>query len=436
MDEDGTVPPLLRIAASGHPSIRATHDATWELSADEAITGRATCVVGVGARVLAGSTRSLAGPVTLTLRTVGPARAGGAAGSGDDDEVRLPARANPWFAPGDGWVVRRSGERRPDTVATDCPLGAGDLPRGLVVALRRPDRTVELDIDRADRGADGIPTVAMVRVPPAGPWPADVWAWLHSGHPRVIVDAAAATAVARAEGAPPAPEPHAGAGVIVVVAGVELPSLPPDLRGGEVRWEMAGLTSQEAVVAAVGFGGPVVVADRGRHAFDAARRRAGSSATAVGTLVPEVARRVVADLAPDVAVGAVLGWSTWAPRVVTGDAAAMARALAATRHDVVLAVAPGPGPGPSSSGSGTVGSDSVDPDIAADHAPAADRDADALDLGPIDVGVLRDLLDAGVSARTLVDVVARRPGVSRNAAQRAVAAARRDRSRSDDPGAP
>jgi hypothetical protein len=124
---------LLRFEARGHPAIRATHGKTLEFTAETAITGRATCVVGVATRL---PTRPLAGPIELTITVAG-------------ESVGCRAVGNSAWWPGSGSaVIRRSRQRLPDTLATDAELAADGLPRHFVRALASPDATLSVLIER------------------------------------------------------------------------------------------------------------------------------------------------------------------------------------------------------------------------------------------------------------------------------------------------
>lgn len=119
--------------AAGHPEIRATHAKTLELTADPAITARATCILGVGAGVDAHALGALEGRVTITIE------AGGVADT-------VTATANPgWSDPG-SVIVRKSAHTSPATFATDADKGAADLDRTLVAALADPAATVTVTV--------------------------------------------------------------------------------------------------------------------------------------------------------------------------------------------------------------------------------------------------------------------------------------------------
>jgi hypothetical protein len=125
------------IRCRGDERITASHAKTFELSPDPAIGPRATCVVGVAARV-EGDRTVLDGPVEITLDAAGLRQT-------------VHADANP-FAP-DGLVVRKSDFRGHDTLAVNADAAAADLDRALAAALADPA------------------TELVVSVRPAGPRP-------------------------------------------------------------------------------------------------------------------------------------------------------------------------------------------------------------------------------------------------------------------------
>ena len=139
--------PILRSAVlrgHGHPAIRATHAKTLELTAETAITERATCVVGVGTRFdpdgnLA-DLAALRGRVRLRLATPGL------------PEVSGEAVINPGHAVADRLVIRRRGAGQADgdaaeTLAVDSTLTARDLSPAFAAALADPDREITLTVE-------------------------------------------------------------------------------------------------------------------------------------------------------------------------------------------------------------------------------------------------------------------------------------------------
>ncbi|NUR60896.1 MAG: DUF371 domain-containing protein [Catenulispora sp.] len=122
------------LVGRGHPAIRATHAKTFELTAESALTARATCVLAVGT-VLDPALAGMRGRVRLTLATAGlPAVSG-------------EATLNPLRAITDRVVVRRSRSLDPDTLAVGSTLTAEDLPAAFAAALTDPDREVSLTVE-------------------------------------------------------------------------------------------------------------------------------------------------------------------------------------------------------------------------------------------------------------------------------------------------
>jgi hypothetical protein len=122
------------LVGRGHPAIRATHAKTFELTAEPAITARATCVLAVGT-VLDPNLAPLRGRVRLTLATPGlPALTG-------------EAVLNPHRALTDRAVIRRSRTLDADTLAVDSTLTAEDLPADFADALTDPGREVTLTVE-------------------------------------------------------------------------------------------------------------------------------------------------------------------------------------------------------------------------------------------------------------------------------------------------
>jgi hypothetical protein len=145
----------MRLLGHGHPEIRATHGKTFELVPAAAITGRATCVIAVGARPDGACTGPLAGPLRLEVR------AGGR-------QAVVRAVGNPGWTPGGSAVVRRSDVRLPGTLATEADTAAADLPADLVAALRDPATAVELSVSRDRVRPDGRADLVLLWTPAAG----------------------------------------------------------------------------------------------------------------------------------------------------------------------------------------------------------------------------------------------------------------------------
>lgn len=220
----------MRFTGRGHPAIRATHDKTLELVADEALTERGTCIVAVGAE--AEPARPLAGPVRVRIAAAG-------------QRFSLDAVANPNWQPDGPVVIRRGPLRLPGTFATDATAAASDLPRDLVTALADPDTLVTLDVQPLPSG----PVIVLCAADPnaAGP-SAALQAELDRADEVVVEDAAA-----RRLAGPPRGEPG---GRTVVVA---CDHLPRSRTGTQV--DVVGLAPLVAVAAACGGDSPVTVTD-------------------------------------------------------------------------------------------------------------------------------------------------------------------------------
>jgi hypothetical protein len=145
-------------SAAGHPNVRATHRKTLELARDEDITERATCVVGVGARLDEEALARLHGPVRLTLAVGGLAEA-------------VHGRLNPAFQPGDPLVVRRAPAVTRDAVMVGADRAACDLPRSFVAELARPSARIAVRIEELAEAAG--PGVLVVQ-PELGSLSADI----------------------------------------------------------------------------------------------------------------------------------------------------------------------------------------------------------------------------------------------------------------------
>ncbi|SDD51217.1 DUF371 domain-containing protein [Actinokineospora iranica] len=233
---------LLRLRCRGHRQIRATHAKTLEFAVDTDITGRATCVVGVDSALVGDPPAALAGPVLITVS------AGG-------ETATVRALANSRWRPGGAAVVRRSGERLPNTLATDADLAAADLPRALAAAMADPAAVVDVVVERDDR-----PDPRLVRYR-AG-----------QGHDdRLAAECAAAAAVlAEDPAARSVVTAHGG------IVGAKVPSdsarvlavSTTDTTGPAVRAlladrpvvEVLGLPPELAVAKASPLGGPVLLA--------------------------------------------------------------------------------------------------------------------------------------------------------------------------------
>ena len=149
------------VRASGHPQLRGTHHKSLEITREEAVTGRATCVVGVAAGEFPPELHLLRGPVRITVAAGPGARLAGHAVINPDHRVdrRL--------------VVRRSDRVDPDTLANRADFTAADLDPALRAALSQPGAPVTMDIEEVR----APPPLVLVNSPAAGPLPGR-WGWL------------------------------------------------------------------------------------------------------------------------------------------------------------------------------------------------------------------------------------------------------------------
>jgi hypothetical protein len=261
----------LRLRGRGHPSIRATHANTFELTPDADIGSAATCVVGVGYLPVP-SAAAIAGAVRLEL-TVGP------------HSVTVHAVGNPRWVPGGPAVVRRSGVRLPNTLATDADLASSDLPRDLVTALADPAASVELTVTPVPGPATVVLLWASQVCPPGCGCRLSVEA---PAATLVLAEDDGAAQLLRAHGVTPSAPGAAGSpppplvaavdgrpvgaggevGRVLVVATEDLPgrSVPELLGRTDVAVEVVGLPGAAAVAAASASRAPVVLATDGHDA--------------------------------------------------------------------------------------------------------------------------------------------------------------------------
>ena len=144
----------VRLTATGHPAVTGRHDKTLELTAEDAITARATCILGVAAGPIPGELPTLRGTVRLTIA------ADGAAGS-------VLGEVNPAYASADRLVVRRSDQADPDTFLLNASGAAADLPPELLTALARPGAAVE--VTATEVGVPAPVLLVLLPGPPPGP---------------------------------------------------------------------------------------------------------------------------------------------------------------------------------------------------------------------------------------------------------------------------
>ena len=145
----------VRLTAAGHPAVTGRHDKTLELTAAAAITARATCILAVSAGPLPGKLPLLREQVRLTLAAGGVSAA-------------VEGEVNPGWHSSESLIVRRSGQRDPDTYLVNATAAAADLPAELLAALRDPRATVEVTAEEV-----GTPT-PVVLVLTGGPVPDEI----------------------------------------------------------------------------------------------------------------------------------------------------------------------------------------------------------------------------------------------------------------------
>jgi hypothetical protein len=144
---------VVRLAAVGHEAVTGRHDKTLELTAEDAITARATCVLGVAAGPMPGELPLLRGTVRLTLT------AGGRT-------AEVTGEVNPGYAAPGRLVVRRSDQPDADTFLLNASGAAADLPPDLLVAMARAGEPVT--VTATEIGTP--PPVVLVLLPgPAAP---------------------------------------------------------------------------------------------------------------------------------------------------------------------------------------------------------------------------------------------------------------------------
>ncbi|HEX3337019.1 MAG TPA: DUF371 domain-containing protein, partial [Jatrophihabitans sp.] len=231
----------MRFVGRGHDRIRATHGKTLELSVDDEVTERATCVIAVAARPEPRA--PLAGPVRIEIT----------AGS---ESFELHALANSAWDPAGPAVIRRSPLRLPGTLATHADVAASELPRSLVTALRVPDTTVAVLIEPTPSATD---TVVLYAADGARSADARLAAELAVADVVHAEDAAARRLVA---GWTAGSRPGAAARRILVVATEDLPgrSVLAALADRATDMETAGLPARLAAAAAAASRGPLVLA--------------------------------------------------------------------------------------------------------------------------------------------------------------------------------
>jgi 16S rRNA (cytidine1402-2'-O)-methyltransferase len=133
------------IHAKGHPNIRATHEKSFELAAEETITQAGKCIVGVSAAADTAALASLRGSIEITLVC-------------NALQASVRARMNPLYLPGDALIVRRDQRAKGRTLAIAASHSSRDLDRALVTALQQPESTLEVVIQEVgeERGPGAL----------------------------------------------------------------------------------------------------------------------------------------------------------------------------------------------------------------------------------------------------------------------------------------
>ncbi|MCS7116442.1 MAG: DUF371 domain-containing protein [Nitrososphaerota archaeon] len=121
----------------GHPLIRATHHTTFEITKDESITQRGTCIIGVRANKacrdlneeIKSFIRSHNAIVHIELIV-------------DDEIFKTSASGDPFLTLEDerDIVVRKSNYVCKRTLAVKCRAAAKDIPRSMIDKLKDPSK--------------------------------------------------------------------------------------------------------------------------------------------------------------------------------------------------------------------------------------------------------------------------------------------------------
>jgi 16S rRNA (cytidine1402-2'-O)-methyltransferase len=135
----------------GDPRITGTHTKTIELTRDAEVTARATCVVGVRSEHDDRELLRLRGDVEVTIEC-----------DGERDTFR--ASISPFFIGDDGLVFRRGPELRGRTLGFDATKTAADLDRDLVRAVSDRNAVLTVTIRESGRG-DRRGVLFVVSVP-------------------------------------------------------------------------------------------------------------------------------------------------------------------------------------------------------------------------------------------------------------------------------
>jgi hypothetical protein len=370
---------VVELVGTGHPALRAGHHKTLELTSAQVVGVAASCVLGVGARLVTVADPALAGPVRVTLSVGdqviefdavanpdwagagigGPDAAGpDAGGPGEHDAAdspgQRPTSGGHCAAGGVRAVLRRSGVRRPDTLAVHSGLVAAGLPRRMRESITDPHCPVRLVVTPVPRREDGRGTLVLGAAGPAGSpgvgphgsggtagtrrWraelaAADVVVAEDPGAARLIRELAVAGTAVRGSGDPDGPPPPAtmpaarralregGRVLVVSTSGMPGDCVHEELsRPDRQVVETIGLPPILAVVAASPHRLPAQLIPAGRAPAMVRRMRPGqlTALLAPSSVVAHVLRRARDELG---CVGAVLvhdgdpaaGPLRWAP---------------------------------------------------------------------------------------------------------------------------
>lgn len=121
----------VRLTAVGHADVTGRHEKTLELTGENAITARATCILGVSAGPLPGDLPMLRGRVRLSIAAGGVTAA-------------VEGEVNPGYHSAERLIVRRSGQLDPDTFLVNASAAAADLPPDLLGAMSAPGAAIDV----------------------------------------------------------------------------------------------------------------------------------------------------------------------------------------------------------------------------------------------------------------------------------------------------
>ncbi len=149
------------VTCFGHPDVTATHHKTLEISTADAITRRASCVVGVGAVYDPPALLALRGRIDVTIRC-----------EGDSDSFR--ATVSPFFDGRGSLVFRRGPTLRGATFAASAEKTAATLDRRLVARLKTAGVPVTISMTEVPDVHAGSGVLYVACVPGDGALPARV----------------------------------------------------------------------------------------------------------------------------------------------------------------------------------------------------------------------------------------------------------------------